>query len=123
MTGLFVALGGMCGALLRYGLDSVFTPAREAGRPRFPAATLVVNVAGSFLIGVAFALLQHGDIGGLAYAAASAGLAGGLTTFSSWSTATVLLWVDGRRLLAVANIFLNLVLSVAAVFLGWALAP
>ena len=118
MTALFVALGGMAGALLRFGLDTAFTAAQHPERPRFPAATLLVNVAGSFLIGAAFGLLQGGGIDGLAYNAAAAGLAGGLTTFSSWSTATLLLWLNGSRRLAVANIFLNLVLSVGAVALG-----
>ncbi|MBD8044241.1 CrcB family protein [Arthrobacter sp. Sa2BUA2] len=118
MTFLFVALGGMAGALIRFGLDTAFTGSRRAGRPRFPTATLIVNVAGSLLIGAAFGLLQRGGIDGGVYDAAAAGLAGGLTTFSSWSTATVLLWLDGSRRLAAANVTLNLVLSVCAVALG-----
>lgn len=118
MTALLVALGGMAGALLRFGLDTAFTARSQPGRARFPYATLVVNAAGSFLIGVLFEALKHGDIGTAAYEAGAAGLAGGLTTFSSWSTATIVLWQDGRRWAAGANVGLNLILSVAAVFLG-----
>ena len=118
MSALFVAVGGMIGALLRFGLDTAFTAAPQPERPRFPVATLTVNVAGSFLIGAAFGLLNNGSIDGAAYNAAAAGLAGGLTTFSSWSTASLLLWLDGSRRLAVANVALNLVLSVGAVALG-----
>ncbi|MBD7995427.1 CrcB family protein [Arthrobacter sp. Sa2CUA1] len=118
MTALFVALGGMAGALLRFALDTAFTGSQRAGRPRLPLATLIVNVAGSFLIGMVFGLLQRGSIDGAVYDTAAAGLAGGLTTFSSWSTATVLLWAEGSRRLAVANVALNLVLSVCAVALG-----
>ncbi|WP_066295539.1 fluoride efflux transporter FluC [Arthrobacter luteolus] len=122
MTVLLVGLGGMAGALIRFGLDTAITASRPAGPPHFPAATLIVNIAGSFLIGAAFGLLQSGGIDGTAYDAAAAGLAGGLTTFSSWSTATLLLWLDGSRRLAVANVVLNLVLSVGAVALGVAAA-
>lgn len=118
MTALFVGAAAVLGALLRFGLDSWFTRRQRPGAPGFPTATLLVNVAGSFLIGACFALLTRGTLGAEEYPVAAAGLAGGLTTFSSWSVATLILWMDGRRFAAAVNLTANLVLGVAAAAAG-----
>lgn len=114
---LLVALGGAAGALGRFGLDALLLRFVALSR-HFPVATLAVNVVGSFLIGAVFAVLQDDQLPRGAYDAAAAGLAGGLTTFSTFSTATAGLWLDGRRWTAAANLVLNFGLSVAAVALG-----
>ncbi|GKV69437.1 putative fluoride ion transporter CrcB 2 [Sporosarcina sp. NCCP-2716] len=70
-----VAAGGFLGALIRYGLSR-----RLNGGDQFPLGTLFANLAGCFLIGFVFAL-------GLPAAAICflvSGLAGSLTTFSTW---------------------------------------
>lgn len=120
LAAVAVAAGGMLGALARFGLDTLLL--RRAGtRPwaALPVGTLLVNVAGSALIGAAYALLQGGGLSAPAYAAVTAGLAGGLTTFSSWAVASVLLWNGDRRLAAVLNLALNVVLGAAACAGGW----
>lgn len=120
LAALAVAAGGMLGALVRFGLDTLVL--RRAGtRPwaALPVGTLLVNVAGSALIGAAYALLQDGGLSAPAYAAVAAGLAGGLTTFSSWAVASVLLWNGDRHLAAVLNLVLNVVLGAAACAGGW----
>lgn len=80
-----IALAGGLGAVARAGIDRLVTR-------RLPAwvATLIVNVVGSLLLGVASARLD-----GAALAAAGAGFCGGFTTFSSacWQAAREL----GRR--------------------------
>lgn len=121
MAALLVGLLGMAGALLRFAVDSWF--AHRPGRhPHWPWATLTVNTAGSFLFGVAIGLGGHAGLGADAHAALTAGLAGGLTTFSSWSTATVRLVSEARYRAAGVNVAANLLLGLAAASLGLVLA-
>lgn len=118
MTALLVGAAAVLGALLRFALDTWFTRRQRPETAGFPVSTLLVNVGGSFLIGACFALLTRGALGAEEYPVAAAGLAGGLTTFSSWSVATLILWMDGRRFAAAANLTANLVLGVAAAAAG-----
>ena len=118
MTALWVGLAAAAGALARFGLDSLFARRQRPGRASFPVATLLVNVAGSFLVGCCLGLLSSDALGLQAYPAATAGLAGGLTTFSSWTVGTLTLWIDGRRTAAAGNLAGNLILGVAAAAAG-----
>ena len=88
MTALLVGVFGVAGALLRFAVDSFFAH-HQGTRPHWPWATLAVNVAGSFIIGLSVGLTGHLELGADWHAGVATGLAGGLTTFSSWSTATV----------------------------------
>lgn len=108
-----VALGGIAGAGLRWAvLVSV-----EAGR--FPWPVLVLNAAGSVLLGVLLAeewghpslrLVLH-DGGGI-------GFCGGLTTFSTFSLEVVNMVRDGDTGLAVLFVAASVLSSVAGVFAG-----
>ena len=86
-----------------------------------PWATLLVNVAGCFIIGAAHGLTADLGLGAEWQAGLATGLAGGLTTFSSWTTATVRLVAEERLGSAAANIAANLVLGLAAAAAGIAL--
>ncbi|HEY9323615.1 MAG TPA: CrcB family protein [Agromyces sp.] len=110
---LLAALAGGVGAGLRYVVDRLLTPARGM---RFPWGILVVNVSGSFALGV---------ITGLGAAIApelslvlGLGLLGGYTTFSTVSVETVLLAQRKRRRDAALNLFGTLALAVLAAGLG-----
>ncbi|WP_028279173.1 CrcB family protein [Arthrobacter sp. H5] len=125
ITALLVGLGGAAGALTRFGLDVWLEGQRERRRrhdrpPRayLPVGTLMVNTAGSLIIGLAWGLLSTAGMDPDGYAAVAAGLAGGLTTFSTLSVATVSLWQGGRRVAAVVNLLANLTLGLAAAALG-----
>lgn len=118
MTALWVGLAAVLGALVRFAADSWFARRQRPGRASFPTATLLVNIAGSFLIGACFALLARGALDSGAYPVAAAGLAGGLSTFSSWTVATLALWIDRRYLAAAGNLAANLVLGVGAAAAG-----
>lgn len=122
MTALLVGLAGMIGALLRFGIDTWF--ARDGRSPtgrlqRFPLATLLVNAVGSLLIGIAAGLSLQAQISAEWHTALTTGLAGGLTTFSSFTVATVTLWHQGRRITAGLNITLNLALGLSLAWLGF----
>ncbi|CAN7293709.1 CrcB family protein [Pseudarthrobacter oxydans] len=129
-----VGIFGVAGALLRFGIDSWFAhhSSRQtvragnhgAGTPvrlHWPWATLLVNVVGCFIIGAAHGLTVELGLGAEWQAALATGLAGGLTTFSSWTTATVRLLSEERLGSAAVNVAANLVLGLAAAAAGIAL--
>ncbi|WP_160664745.1 fluoride efflux transporter FluC [Pseudarthrobacter sp. ATCC 49987] len=119
-TAVLVGVLGVAGALLRFAVDSWF--AHHPGpHPHWPWATLAVNVAGSFIIGAALGITGQLGLGPEWQSGLSAGLAGGLTTFSSWTTATVRLVSETRYRAAAVNIAANLVTGLAAAALGLAL--
>jgi CrcB protein len=107
---LLTLLAGAAGALLRYGAT------RLAGRSatRLPWAVFVVNVVGCTIGGVVLGLVDAGAIGPDARLVVLSGLAGGLTTFSTWSTETMQLVMAGRWRTAALSVSANLVLGIAA---------
>ncbi len=122
---LWIGLAGMFGALLRFGIDAWLAVGGRfaAGRPRhFPLATLLVNAVGSFVIGLAGGLSLNAQISAEWHAVIATGLAGGLTTFSSFTVATVALWQQGRRAAAIGNIALNVGVGLTLAWLGLVLA-
>lgn len=110
-----VAAGGALGSVARY--LAVNGLAVWLGRA-FPYGTLAVNVAGSFLMGLALTLLmQRGLLGEPWRAALMAGVLGGFTTFSAFAGETLVL-AQQRPAAAVLNIGLHLALCLAAVWAG-----
>jgi CrcB protein len=136
MAAALVGLFGVAGALLRFAVDSWFahhTSIRSARgvetrrigkseRLHWPWATLLVNVTGCFIIGAAHAMTLKLGLAPEWQAALGTGLAGGLTTFSSWTTATVRLLSEARFGSAALNVASNLVLGFGAAAAGLALA-
>lgn len=109
---LAAALAGGLGAVLRYLAD--IGVARLAGR-RFPWGILLVNVSGSFALGVVATALPD-----VAFVI-GAGLLGGYTTFSTAMLDTVALWRDGERPASAVNAIGMLLLGLLAAGLGLAL--
>ena len=120
ITALLVGVFGVAGALLRFAVDSWFAH-HPGNRPHWPWATLAVNVTGSFIIGAAVGMTGQLGLGAEWQSAISAGLAGGLTTFSSWTTATVRLVSETRYAAAALNVAVNLTAGLAAAALGLAM--
>lgn len=115
-TWLFVAVGGAIGACLRFGMTELL--ALLLGR-HFPYGTLAVNVIGSFIMGLAFALISHGHVlESPMKPLLMVGILGALTTFSSFALDTVVLAQQGAYLKALLNTALNLFLCLAMVVLG-----
>jgi CrcB protein len=111
---LLVALGAAVGAPLRY-LANHGIRARYGGTPT--AGTLVVNVAGSFVLG----LVVGAGLGSAPVALVGIGFCGALTTFSTHALEIWDALADDRRAHAVANVALSLTLGLGAAWLGWAL--
>lgn len=117
---LAVALGGAVGSVARYLVTAVWMPA--AGPHAMPWGTLTVNVAGSFLFGLLFAVLtQYLPHGATLRVALLAGFLGGFTTFSSFSFETVRLIQEGQPALAAGYVLSSVLACVLAVWLGLAL--
>ncbi|MEL6915971.1 MAG: fluoride efflux transporter CrcB [Pseudomonadota bacterium] len=103
----YVALGGALGSVLRALVGMTVA---------FPLGTLTVNIAGSFAIGIAWAL-------GVAKSPAlhpfvMLGLLGGFTTFSTFSLDVLRLYEGGHVAGALGYVLASVVLSLAAVALG-----
>jgi fluoride exporter len=114
--GLVVALAGGLGAATRFAVDG-------AVRRRFPLVpTLVVNVTGSFLLGLVAGLLVRGTVAPALGSVLGTGFLGGYTTFSTASTETVRLLQARRYVAAAVTSVAMLVLSVAACAAGLVLA-
>jgi len=114
-----IALGATAGALLRYG---VAVWSGERWGDAFPWATLIVNVAGSLILGCFMALAAERPVfAGLRLLVAT-GFCGSLTTFSSFGYETMALAARGAYAGAAANVLANLLLSLAAVVCGAMLA-
>jgi CrcB protein len=114
---LFVLLGGSLGALSRYGVSLL---AVKLFGVKFPWGTLIVNLSGCFLIGLAFAWGERGL--GIMNPSVRlffmTGFLGALTTFSTFGLEIVTALQEGRYLVAAANILANNVVGIALVFSG-----
>jgi CrcB protein len=122
LTYAWVALGGALGSMARFWMANAV--AAVTG-PAFPWGTLAINVIGSFVIGLFFALTGPGgrfDVPSDARIFVMVGICGGFTTFSSFSLQTLMLLQDGQMLRAGGYIVGSVVLCLCFVWLGSLLA-
>lgn len=121
---LTLAAAAGIGALLRVGCGALAVRATAGGSLwAAPAATLVVNVLGSFLFGAVYAL--SGPRPGLSPALQAIlllGLLGGFTTYSTFAFQTVEMLAAGRPGSALAYITATNLLAVAAAWAGLKIA-
>lgn len=116
MNLVFVLVGGALGSGARY-LVSTWMASRFGAA--FPWGTLSVNVFGSYLIGLIATLADEaGSIGPNPRIFLVVGVLGGFTTFSSFSLETMRLAEQNGLPRAFGNIAANLILCLAAAFLG-----
>lgn len=115
ITMILISLGAVVGANLRYGLS--LWAAQQWG-VAFPYGTLLVNVLGSFCIGILLECI--GTYPGLVQwrAPLVTGLLGSLTTFSTFSFETYQLAMQGHWLWAGLNVVGSISLGLGAVVLG-----
>jgi fluoride exporter len=111
LLALAVGVVGGLGAIARFLVDGAASD--RLGR-EFPYGTLVVNLSGSFALGV----IAGAAIGADAYRLAATGLIGAYTTFSTWAFESQRLAEDGEPVPAALNFGVSLVLGVAAAWLG-----
>ena len=113
----YIAIGSALGGVSRYLVGGLVQRASGAG---FPTGTLVVNVTGSFLLGL---FLRYGletpTLTPELRAFLTIGFCGGYTTFSTFSYETAALLEDGEWSRAALYVGLSVGLSLIATFLGF----
>jgi len=123
MKFFLVFLGGGLGAVLRFSIGVLVDHLTPAGADTphwltmYPAATLIVNLAGCGLIGLAWGMLGKPEDGNeMLRMALIVGVLGGFTTFSSFGWETLDLLNEGRSLTAIVYIFLSVAVGL---FMAW----
>lgn len=109
-TVLAIGIGGFLGAIARaysVHLSNKYIPLE------FPIGVLLVNVIGSFLIGLLFAYFNHFDTSPTLKAFLTTGFLGALTTYSTFAIESYLLF-NTSIFLAITNMILNLLGTVLA---------
>jgi len=114
-TFLLVGIGGFIGSILRYTLGGWI----QNNFVNFPVGTLVINVSGSFLLGLIMYLSEYqGFFGEETRIFLTIGLIGGYTTLSTFSYESFRL-LDGSKLtLMTAYLMATVLFSMSAVYLG-----
>lgn len=116
MALLLIGVGGFAGAVARYVVDGAVAERTGGG---FPWGTLAINVSGSFVLGLLFAMsaeraILPADIRG----PLMIGFLGAYTTFSTFMLESWRLIESGAWTQAVANLGGSIALGLVAVFLG-----
>ena len=91
---IYIFIGGGTGSILRYSIQKVL---HENILPyHFPWATFCVNITGSFLIGLFYALSARFNLSPEVRLLLTTGLCGGFTTFSTFSNEGLTLFKGGH---------------------------
>ena len=113
-----VGIGGFAGAIARYALGAYI-----GGRfgVRFPLGTFIINMSGSFLIGLILALFDRTTASAYWRYLIPIGFIGAYTTFSTFEYETLRAIQDGQLMTGLLNVVLSLVIGFIAVWAGAAI--
>jgi fluoride exporter len=108
---LAIGVAGSLGALARFFVTRQFSSS-------FPIGTMVINISGCFILGFFLAAIDGRIVSDTVKFGIGVGFVGAYTTFSTWMYDSVKLLEKGQINGALLNIFLSIVLGLAAVWLG-----
>ncbi|MHB8841963.1 MAG: fluoride efflux transporter CrcB [Candidatus Aquicultor sp.] len=109
-------MGGLLGAIVRYLVGGWIM---GSGRFVFPLGTLIINVTGSLLLGLFFAVaVERMGLDGFWRPFFAIGFLGAYTTFSTFSLETMNLFESGSFILGAANVLASVLFSLVGVYLG-----
>lgn len=113
---LLVGLGGAAGSMLRYAFGVWFK------HTSFPLATFLVNIIGSFIIGLVFAYALRNESFAINWRLfLAAGICGGFTTFSAFSLESLIMLQQQRIGMFFLYVIGSLLLGLVATWLGYSL--
>jgi CrcB protein len=115
---LFIGTGSFIGGVFRY-LLSLLVHAKAASS--FPLPTLTVNIIGCFFIGIVIGFFDKGQISNEWKLFFATGILGGFTTFSAFSSETIMLLRGGQAGYALLYIFASVVLGLLATYIAYLL--
>jgi CrcB protein len=119
MTLVFIAVGGAAGAISRYLLQGWV---QDLAGGRFPWGTFVVNISGSFLLGVVFALsVDRAFLAPEVRVPVMIGFIGSYTTFSTLMLESWRLVEEGDYLFMLGNLIGSVVVGMVALVAGLAI--
>ena len=111
-----VGIGGFLGAIARFGLG---TYVGNRFGSRLPYGTFVINVSGSFFIGLVLTVLtRKTDVSPNWRYLIPIGFIGAYTTFSTFEFETLRTIQDGQLIVGLLNILLSVTVGFAAVWAG-----
>lgn len=114
---ILVSAGAAVGGAFRYGISNYI---QRHISVIFPYGTLVINVIGSFILGITMFYLNEKELIGSEFRLFLAvGFCGGFTTFSAFSYETINLFRDAEFGLAIFNVFLNVILCLIGIYLAY----
>lgn len=114
---VFASIGGAFGALCRYSVG-----VRLVKYKSFFWGTLLVNILGSFLLGVFMGFQMQagqGTFDSALWVLLAEGFLGAFTTFSTFSYESFLLFQSGKKMKAMTNILLNVLVCILLAYIGF----
>jgi len=118
-TILAVGAGSFLGGVARY----LVSLAMKGASKGFPWATLIVNLAGCFLIGLLWGVFSRNASEGSNWALfLTVGLCGGFTTFSTFSKEALMMLQGGNIWGFAAYVAISVLAGIALVALGYSLS-
>ena len=116
MQWLMIAIGGALGSMARFAAVAYLTPMLNF---RFPIGTFIVNIVGSFLIGVAYVVLVEKAVLPNEWRLFFiTGILGGFTTFSAFSLEMLRMWQEGDVLISIFYAASSVVLGLLFAYVG-----
>ncbi|WIV18425.1 fluoride efflux transporter CrcB [Paenibacillus polygoni] len=112
-------LGGIAGAMMRFSLGRYIMKRVNDDSPHpFPLGTWVINISGSLLLGVLFALSKEGLLSSVGWALLGTGFCGAYTTFSTFGYETMQLITANKIRKACMYVISSVTLGLIAAWIG-----
>ena len=113
-----IGLGSFIGGVFRYLLTLLV---QTKATINFPLGTLIVNIIGCFFIGIVLGFFDKGEISHEWKLFLATGVIGGFTTFSAFSSETLVLFKDGHTGYAFLYIAASVILGLLATYIAYLL--
>lgn len=115
MIYISIIFGASLGAILRYSISNLLSNLQLLG---VPISILLINVVGSFLLGIFFQYNQQNDLNEILKSFISIGLLSSFTTFSTFSLEAINLFLNDKILEGIVYILASVILSIIFLYLG-----